>query len=120
MTGALKKLAWIANTARPYRVSSSMISPRLRAAGLAAPALAILLAACGGDTETSTATASAPGEVSADAGIEERAEANEELLQPSDDARDVEVLSVADGSITSLRQVVDGDRPLLLWFWSPH
>lgn len=51
---------------------------------------------------------------------EEVAAANLPLLQPSDDARDVEVLSVTDGSITSLRDAVDGDRPVLLWFWAPH
>ena len=33
---------------------------------------------------------------------------------------DIEVLSVADGGITTLNDVIDGDKPVLLWFWSPH
>ncbi len=48
------------------------------------------------------------------------AEQNIPNLQPSDDVRDIEVVSVYDGSITSLREVVAGDRPVLLWFWAPH
>jgi len=48
------------------------------------------------------------------------AEQNIPNLQTSDDARDIEVVSVYDGSVTSLREVVTGDRPVLLWFWAPH
>jgi len=33
---------------------------------------------------------------------------------------DIEVLAVGDGSIQTLRDVVVGDRPVLLWFFSPH
>lgn len=51
---------------------------------------------------------------------EEAAAANQPLLQRSDDARDIEVLSVVDGSISTLRDAVEGDRPILLWFWAPH
>lgn len=51
---------------------------------------------------------------------EEAAAANQPLLQGSDDARDIEVLSVVDGSISTLRDAVAGDRPVLLWFWAPH
>ncbi|MGI9606274.1 MAG: hypothetical protein ACR2P0_09075 [Acidimicrobiales bacterium] len=50
----------------------------------------------------------------------ENAEANTANLQSADDARDIEVLTVADGSISSLRDAVDGDRPVLVWFWAPH
>lgn len=50
----------------------------------------------------------------------EAAERNIPLLQTPEDVWDVEVLSVADGSITTLREAVDGDRPILLWFWAPH
>ena len=52
--------------------------------------------------------------------IEEIAEENEALLQPSDDVTTFEVLNVRDGSISSLSEVVTGDRPVLVWFWSPH
>jgi len=48
------------------------------------------------------------------------AEANLEQLERADDIRDFEVLNVVDGSITTLRDEVDGDRPVLLWFWAPH
>ncbi len=45
---------------------------------------------------------------------------NSSKLQPNADRRLIEVLNVADGSITSLVDAVDGDRPVLLWFWAPH
>lgn len=105
-----------------------------------APTLAavLLLTACGageattGETpvraETSTpadvesqgsAQAPSTGE-SATLSPEEAAERNIPLLETPGDVRDVQVLSVADGSITTLREAVDGDRPILLWFWAPH
>lgn len=45
---------------------------------------------------------------------------NETALEQSSDVRDFEVLSVYDGSITTLRDTVVGDRPVLVWFWAPH
>ena len=93
---------------------------RLRRGHLAAPAIALLLAACGGGSETTTAASADASSASSEPSVQQIGEANQELLQPSEDARDVDVLSVADGSITSLRAAVDGDRPVLLWFWSPH
>lgn len=48
------------------------------------------------------------------------AEQNIPNLQTSDDVRDIEVVSVYDGSVTSLREVVTGDLPVLVWFWAPH
>ncbi|MDE0607187.1 MAG: hypothetical protein OXH78_08535 [Acidimicrobiaceae bacterium] len=49
---------------------------------------------------------------------------NVSSLQPNNDRRLIEVLNVADGSVASLAApmngVVDGDRPVLLWFWAPH
>lgn len=69
-----------------------------------------------GAPQPTDAPEAAPSDVSpADA-----ASANEPLLQTSEDARDIEVLSVVDGSISSIRSAVDGDRPVLLWFWAPH
>lgn len=54
----------------------------------------------------------------------EEAIANAEINQPNlagaDDVLDIQTLAVADGSIQTLRDVVDGDRPVLLWFFSPH
>ena len=75
------------------------------------------IATAGSETATSSA---ADGAASSEPSVQDIGEANLDLLQPADDARDVQILSVADGSITSLREAVDGDRPVLLWFWSPH
>lgn len=103
---------------------------RLRKArGLTAAAMAcgLVLAACGSG-ETSTA-ATGPDAASAaavdDSGTvaqspEDAAEQNLPHLQTADDARDIELLSVSDGSVATLREAVDGDRPVLLWFWAPH
>ena len=48
------------------------------------------------------------------------AQTHETSLATSDDVSDIEVLSVDDGSVSSLRDAVAGDRPVLLWFWAPH
>jgi len=60
--------------------------------------------------------------LSADAAIA-NAEVNIDNLAapgPSENVLDIEVLAVADGSVQTLRDVVVGDRPVLLWFFSPH
>lgn len=106
---------------------------------VAAPAFALALAACGGAEEpVSTSAADAPAAVeesaapaassgdgsgialvSADEAIA-NAEVNQPLLQTSTSVLDIETLAVGDGSIATLRDVVDGDKPVLLWFFSPH
>lgn len=48
------------------------------------------------------------------------AEANIGNLQLTENLLDIEVLAVGDGSVQTLRNVVDGDKPVLLWFFSPH
>ena len=48
------------------------------------------------------------------------ADANIDSLASSDDVRLIEVLDVSTGNATSLAQAVDGDRPVLVWFWAPH
>lgn len=50
----------------------------------------------------------------------EIASANAEAIESTDDGRTTEILSISDGSITTLQQAVTGDRPVLLWFWAPH
>jgi len=77
-------------------------------------------AADASETEAAPETTDAPEATPPDVSPSDAAEANEPLLQTSDDARDIEVLSVVDGSISSIRAAVDGDRPVLLWFWAPH
>lgn len=84
--------------------------------------------ATAGDEETSAASDGEESSASADGPPpslppeEARAAAEQNVpnLQVSDDVRDIEVVSVYDGSITSLREVVTGDRPVLVWFWAPH
>lgn len=70
-------------------------------------AAASVTAACGGATPEEQAAADAAKEVIAN-------------LESSSDVRDFEVLDVASGNPTTLRDVVDGDRPVLLWFFAPH
>ena len=75
--------------------------------------MGLLLSACG------SGEGSAPASPEA-AAAGEAAEANQAALQLSDDLRDIEVLDVADGSISTLRAAVDGDRPVLVWCYAPH
>lgn len=97
-------------------LSSSFTRPRAVATVVG---LALLASACGGaSTETGGAASSGTANGTPDAAS--TAEVNQANLATSDDVRDIEVLSVDDGSISSLRDAVDGDRPVLLWFWAPH
>jgi len=101
-------------------MKQSRTAPRAVAAMLAG---LLLLTACGGSDTTSTAaTDSAPAtDGSTDAlSPEDLADQNLPNLVVADDARDIEMLSVFDGSVATLRDAVDGDRPVLLWFWAPH
>ena len=77
-------------------------------------AFLLLVAACGGSSGVETAVDAGTPSAAA------TAETNLPLLQSADDARDTQILSVADGSVSSLRDAADGDRPVLLWFWAPH
>jgi hypothetical protein len=87
-----------------------------------AAVFALTLAACGGSNQETASTGGVDEVTSSSTGINAKdvAEANIPGLQTSDDPLDVEVLSVADGSVSSLRAAVTGDRPVLLWFWAPH
>ena len=74
--------------------------------------LGLLASACASEgSAPQTAEAEAAGSAAAD---------NIDDLAQSDNVLDIEVLDVADGSISSLRAAVDGDRPVLLWFYAPH
>jgi hypothetical protein len=87
-----------------------------------AAVFALTLAACGGSAQETASTSGVDDATSSSTGInaEDVAEANIPGLQTSDDPLDIEVLAVADGSVSSLRAAVTGDRPVLLWFWAPH
>lgn len=97
-------------------------SARRRAKYIAAPIFAALtLSACGGSTTVDSANAPAPvDEASSEPSAAQTAAENEASLQSADNPFDIEVLSVADGEVASLREVVTGDRPVLVWFWAPH
>ena len=38
----------------------------------------------------------------------------------SRDVPDVQVVDVPTGAAASLRTLIAGDKPVLLWFWAPH
>ncbi len=88
----------------------------------------VLLAACGGGSnDTSTAaeasrapTSSIPGRLSAEDAAAAAAANEASLSTEAATVFDIEVLDVSDGSVATLNDVVVGDRPVLLWFWSPH
>lgn len=103
---------------------------------IAAAALGLTATACGsGDSSADTDASSAPvasvddtdGAATPAPGVDDdpeaaAANADETIddLQRSDDVFLTEVLDVATGDATSLAQAVDGDRPVLIWFWAPH
>ena len=74
--------------------------------------LALFVTACSSEgSAPATPEAAAAGDAAAE---------NQDDLAQSDNVLDIEVLDVSDGSKATLRDAVDGDRPVLLWFYSPH
>jgi len=73
--------------------------------------VALFAAACSGSNIPDDPAAQAANEAAA---------ANIDGLAQNSNVADIQVLDVADGSISTLRGAVDGDRPVLLWFWAPH
>ncbi len=65
------------------------------------------------------ATACSGGTV-ADPAVVEEAEANQAEIVTSGDISQTEMLDVSSGEITSLSEVVTGDRAVLVWYWAPH
>jgi hypothetical protein len=89
----------------------ALLGDRRRFAALAV-AVGLVASACSsGSAAPDTPEASAAGTAAA---------ANSDFLSVNEDVRLTEVLDVADGSVQSLTSAVDGDRPVLLWFWAPH
>lgn len=111
-------------TLKDVTVSGNVMHRAFRRPWVTAGALAIGLAACGGGGDAASAGAASAGAAPAEAVQVSAAEAaaaeNLPLLQPAEQVVDFEVLSVSDGSISTLREEVAGDRPVLLWFFSPH
>ena len=87
-------------------------TPRLHRGLAATLGLALVLTACSSEgSAPDTPEAAAAGDAAA---------ANQDDLAQSDNVLDIEVLAVADGSVSTLRDAVDGDRPVLVWFYAPH
>ncbi len=110
------------NNLRPG-VVRGFVNSRARPLVLVAFVVGMVAAGCGGSEAVDTVALAAdntPAGSEYSASVEAVAAANLELLRMADDARDVEVLDVGDGSIATLRNAVDGDRPVLVWFWAPH
>ena len=91
----------------------SRLPRRRRGLPAALVGVSLLISACGPGT---AATPDTPGASAA----AEAAAANIDGLQRANNVLDIEVLDVADGSVSTLRSAVDGDRPVLLWFFAPH
>jgi hypothetical protein len=79
----------------------------VRLALVLAPVL-LFAAACSGDTLSEDALATVAV-----------AEQNQGNLNLSDDLASTELLDGNSGAITSLGEVVTGDRPILVWYWAP-
>lgn len=77
---------------------------------LLAVALAVFLAACGGGAASSEESLA----------VIAAAEQNEVQLKLTDDLVQTELLDGESGQITTLGEIVTGDRPVLLWYWSPN
>ncbi len=81
--------------------------------------LALVASACGGGSSTDAGAPAEAGSTAADSAAVAAA-GNIDILEPNDDVRLLEVLDVTNGEPTTLASTVDGDRPVLLWFWAPH
>lgn len=75
-------------------------------------ALALFATACGGGGAAPTSEQASAAKAAA--------EVNIGALDLNDDLATTELLNAADGSITTLSDVVTGDRPVLVWYWAPH
>ena len=85
-------------------------------------ALALVASACGSDGDDPGAAAATPASSAGDISRSDAAAAaaaNTPRLASSDDVRLIEVLDVRSGEIATLADTVDGDRPVLIWFWAP-
>ena len=106
--------------------------------------LGLLAAACGSDdpvaepvaSETAeVAEAPAPSPTAEDAGSDTGAQAidegsaddgtaesaaSEPALAGPGDVPDLQMIEMHTGSTLNLQSVVDGQTPLLFWFWAPH
>lgn len=77
---------------------------------VAAALVGLVLTACGGGSGTSAQ----------DTATRAVAEQNQANLMLTDDLALTELLDGSNGEITNLREIVTGDRAVLLWYWAPN
>ena len=73
----------------------------------------------GGDTGAQTADEGSDDGVSAADGTAESAAPEPALAGPGD-VPDLQMIDMHTGTTLGLQSVVDGQTPLLFWFWAPH
>ncbi len=78
---------------------------------LCATVIAIVAAGCGSSDD---ATVAAPAEPVAETAAAETG------ASATGDMPDLEMTNVNTGASVNLQSIVDGETPLLLWFWAPH
>ena len=100
--------------------------PRRAAIRLSAGAAAVVLiaAACGGDSEPSAEEAAAREEAAA-AALADAIDLGGEDVDPAYDTAtnlfpDLVVDDVSRGKKVNLRNIVQGEKPLLVWMYAPH
>lgn len=80
--------------------------------------LAVLVVACGTGASDQTATALPATEASASTAIDAASERAASLVT-GPDLVSSELIDTASGQVTSVPDLVTGDRPVLLWYWAP-
>lgn len=86
-------------------------TPRLRLAGVAV-AFGLLATACGGG--------GAVVDEAATTAALESATNNSFELELTGDITTSEMIDVATGDITTIPDLIDGDKAVLVWYWAPH
>ena len=93
--------------------------------------LALVMAACNGDSDTDDTndqTDQEPSETvdtidqddSTQQPTDQTGDGDTTVDLLSDDVPSIEMVELSSGESVSLRSLVDGERPVLLWFWAPH
>ncbi len=94
-----------------------MASPRVRAVVIGL-GMALVLAACGGDTGADAGGPAAPASTSSPPAPTSAGEAP--ATDGTIDLPNIEVVQLATGDAVPLRSLAEPGRPTLLWFWAPH
>ena len=62
----------------------------------------------------------APGDSTVDSAVEDDGDAASPALAGPGDVPDLQMINMHTDEAISLQSVVDGQTPLLFWFWAPH